>query len=281
MKLRLVVVAAASVLATSLLSASSEPASDSHGLLVVTANLREAYDKQDLADMHEMVVFTARLLDRVPRDPDILLLQEVRHSSAAFVARLLTKATGARFTVVVDPGRRPARRLPSRSVFRNTAIVINRETTRALAQGGFIGNAHGRRVGKNAYTLVTRRGASTKIALMSLHLMPHRSLATKRWVVKDASLLRRKYPDADLKVMAGDFNADRCLEFKPNCLLAPFYRELVRDRPYIDVVRAVAARRRGGVDYIFASGRPIAAGVDLDGKGRYSDHVFRWGITAP
>jgi Endonuclease/Exonuclease/phosphatase family len=274
------VVLAAVVAGVLLISGSASPTAGERGVVLVTANLREAYGADDLADLGEMAIFVDRLLQQLPRRPDVLLLQEVRHSSATRVARLLTRAVGDSYGVIVDPGRHPARHRARRSVFRNTGIVINRATMKRLAGGGFIGNAYGNRVGQNAYTLVAQRGARVRLALMSVHLMPHHLRATARWVDKDARLLRRKYPRAQLRIMAGDFNADRCRRWAPHCTPVAFYRTLVR-KPYSykDVVRAAAKRRRGGVDYVFATGTPVTAGVDLRGKGLYSDHAFRWGLV--
>ena len=63
------------------LAGSGSPESPVDELLVVSANLQEAFDDADVRDTKDIAGFSGRLLRQVPYKPDVLLLQEVRLSS--------------------------------------------------------------------------------------------------------------------------------------------------------------------------------------------------------
>ena len=290
-------------------------------VLVVTANLQEAFGRHDLRRLREIEVFVERLLPRIPYGPDVLLLQEVRHKSARKVARQLSAQTGISYGVAMDPGGNPWRETSRRVIRRDTAIVINRHTM-VEAQGGFVPTSyagrHGRpgtkepqklQVKQNAHALVRKRGTGVRLAVVSVH-WPGRRMATRRlgnlygvrWSRKIAEFLARRYPRTDqdnaARVIAGDFNRkSHAKQPSERRRPKPFWRVLTHEpHDYRDAVWMVDARPgnkdivNGGVDYIFARARVSRAGVDSAYDRRkalgnprkyYADHRFRWALITP
>ena len=70
-------------------------------VMVVTANLREAWSYSDVQSHWDMDKFVNRVLDEFRYRPDILALQEVRRASAKYVARKLSGKSGQRYQVVI------------------------------------------------------------------------------------------------------------------------------------------------------------------------------------
>ena len=54
-------------------------------VVVVTTNLQEAWQTADVRDHSEMENYVERLIDQLPYFPDVVLLQEVKLSSARYV----------------------------------------------------------------------------------------------------------------------------------------------------------------------------------------------------
>jgi hypothetical protein len=287
-------------------------------VLVVTNNLQEAFKERDLRRMGEVRNFTERLVDQVPYAPDVVLLQEVRRKSAAFVAERLTALTGSSFVLAKDPGPDPWYEVGRRVIKKETAIVINADTMRKTGAGGFLSQTHARSDGapghsytvkKTAYLPVAERGDGLELGLASAHfhldnLLRSKEIARrykKRWSVQIARLLKNKYPShsaSEIHVWGGDLNAARCVDpKKPYCALSPFWKTITRaPYNYIDTVYRVALRddnvvekRTGHTDYIFSKGRAITAGSDLSYKSElrsnpdiyYSDHRFYWAVVGP
>lgn len=99
-----------------------------------------------------------------------------------------------------------------------------------------------------------------------------------------------RYPNA-ARVIAGDFNKDRCAEKSGarDCEKALFWQNLTGDRwSYKDALFAVFEGGKegvglGGVDFVFTTGEPIDAGSDTSyNKSNpaefYSDHRFYWAL---
>ncbi|MGH2819428.1 MAG: hypothetical protein ACRDJ5_02105, partial [Actinomycetota bacterium] len=105
---------------------------------VVTANLLEGFSDRDLRNMSELDVFVNRLMDDLPSDPDVLLLQEVRSRSANRVAELLTRRTDDRYVVAQNAGRDPFKKRNGRILKRDTAVVINNKTMVEAGRSGYI-----------------------------------------------------------------------------------------------------------------------------------------------
>jgi hypothetical protein len=276
------------------------PQSPSGRALVVTTNLQESYEPDDVADHADMRVYVRELLLKVPYQPDALLLQEVKETSAEVVARILSRRTGATYVVA-----RVARRLrvetETRVTFSDSAIVLNAGTMRTVDPGGFITTSYrledGTRPKPNAkraaFLLADERAGPLRLSLASLHLVRSSDLVSteiddlykQRWSARIARFLQSAYPPAsanDVSVVGGDFNADRCSDACP----APFWAALTGDSiAHRDAVYSVAPFR--GVDYIFSNGGIYQAGVDTsydptlaagDVTRFYSDHRLRWAV---
>jgi hypothetical protein len=279
------------------------PPTTTERVLVVTANLQEAYDGKDVSRTGDMDHFVARLVRDAPQAPDVLLLQEVRHSSALYVARKLTAVIGSAYAIAVDPGRRPVRHTSKKTYQHDTAILLNRDTMTAVNAGGFLPTgtkrwqmAPGRApvVKYNAHLLAREKANGMVVPVMSVHLSPdyifkrHRTAvaARNRWASKIAAFMATRYSGAPGRYFAvgGDFNGPRCpVSGGDNCRQSKFYSNLM-ERAYRDSVRDVVVV--GGVDFIFTKTGVYDAGVD-DGYNRktardyYSDHQFRWSVAGP
>lgn len=261
-------------------------------LLVVTANLQQAYDKQDRS---EMDVFVNRLHNQVRRAPDVVLAQEVNHESARYVAGALTREFAPeRYRVAIGPPPGwPTQWTKCCVIQTETAILVNAGTVEDI-NGGYIKTsfpkwaaARGKtpQTKKNAF-LVARDGSGERWAFSSVHFSPRGSMRTakidskfrRRWTAKVARFLFTYFPRSH-KVIGGDFNDVRCVTRPPNCRVSSFWDEM-RDRRYKDVVFSVG-KGSNSVDYIFTKERAIAGGADYDYDGSpfYSDHPFRWGVV--
>ena len=279
-------------------------------VLVVTANLREAYpDGNDLQNDGDMRVFVKRLLAQVPFAPDVLLLQEVRKQSATFVARHLSRKTGRSYAAVVKPPRDIITEEQGRSVHTETAIVLNRSTMLPISRGGYIRTSYERadaapgqkvNVKRHAHIAAEERSTGTKIAIMSLRFVHITDLRSRevsfryryRWSNQVARFIARRYPATatGMRVIGGDFNAVRCLNNDPrSCREAGFWKLMTGDR-YSYLEALFHSGLATGVDYIFARNDVVDAGFDrnynADRAERglqpyYSDHRFRWGVITP
>ncbi|HEX2051811.1 MAG TPA: hypothetical protein VHJ34_14430 [Actinomycetota bacterium] len=286
-------------------------AAPSPEVVVVTANLQEAFDERDLRDMREMRVFVSRLLERAPA-PDVVLLQEVRGASAAYVAELLEARTEHDFAVVRDPGPEPWARRGNVVVKSETAVLIDADTMARAGRGGWLRQTHDpgdgapgetRTVKKTAYVPLEERATGMRVAVASAHFHLDNLLRTKtiaarykeRWSVEITRLLEREYPSS-VHVWGGDLNASRCRDARADgCVLSPFWKTMTTDPfRYDDVVYTVAVRdddvvekRTGHSDYVFADGAPVDAGSDITYKDElerdasvfYSDHRFFWAVV--
>lgn len=280
-------------------------------VVVVTANLQEAYDERDLRDMREMRVFVSRLLERAPA-PDVLLLQEVRRASAAYVAELLEARTGHDFAVVRDPGPEPWARRGGVIVKSETAVLIDADTMARAGRGGWLRQTHDaddgaagetRTVKKTAYVPLEQRATGLRVAVASAHFHLDNLLRSKRvaarykerWSVEITRLLQREYPSS-VHVWGGDLNASRCRDPRADgCVLSPFWKTMTTEPfDYDDVVYTVSVRdddvvekRTGHSDYVFTDGTPVDAGSDITYKDElehdssvfYSDHRFFWAVV--
>ncbi len=282
--------------------ASSTDPSASDRVLVVTANLREAYGFWDVAHHGDMKVFVRRLTDQVPSAPDVLLLQEVVHASSTWVARHLSDKTGFHYAVKVDPGRQAVRDSAKRIHDRETAILINTDTMSALSSGRYVGTSALRSevtagkyvaVKDQATMLVQERASGDKYALASVHLSPPggfishaiEKAARARWVDKITGFMAKHYQGAAFSTIGGDFNSSRCLSGGGNCAEAPFYKLITGALGYTNSVQAAGAGG-GGVDFVFTKAGTYKAGVDSSYNRRttsnfYSDHQFRWSVLGP
>ena len=278
-------------------------------ILVVTANVREAWEPRDVRATWDMQNFVSRLLPRIPYRPDVLLLQEVTSGSAATIARLLGRATGNRYAVVVKPWA-VAQRPDGRMLYkRDTAIVINRATMQETKPGGYLTHRYARsdavrgtpvQVVQTAYTVVHERRGRFDLPVSSSHFVMRRgTLRTEaldrryrlRWSRDIAARLRRFQSKRKiLRVAGGDFNAERCWveDSTGTCTkLLPWWKFLTETSRYSDALRERI--NVGGIDYVFGRGNVIRAGLDRtwtqaqrldhDAPDFYSDHRFRWALV--
>jgi hypothetical protein len=255
-------------------------------VVIVTINLEEGFNYgNDLRDMSEVNLFVTRLLKTFTRDPDVLLLQEVNSKSAHRVARLLTRKTGKTFRVAQDAGRRAWWQTKTRVYKADTAIVINSKTMKEIGSSGNIVTTYDPPTGKveykkNARALVRQRDGGLELALASVHI-PGAGPYTTR-VQKVANALAVKYGPATSQrfhVLGGDFNRVGVLSGKSfgQIKTEKWWVWLTGGaRNYNDSIYNVT--RSKGVDYIFAKGGVLGAGVD-GSKVAYSDHRFRWSFV--
>jgi endonuclease/exonuclease/phosphatase family metal-dependent hydrolase len=295
--------AASPSLSLSAASATSPPGK----MVVVTSNLRAAWGAQ--SDMPvRMGRYVNRLLDQTPYFPDVLMLQEVKRSSADKVASLLSDRTGNRYVVAVRPPKVPWHQTPKIRTETDSAIVINRTTTKKLDPGGYISltfkrsdaaDPHTRvEVNQHARLSVAEVSGSLKLSVASVHfqykLLKNHSLwrtYQKKWAKKVTSKLSEKYPGTRHTV-GGDFNRTRCIVpgGPDTCKRNPFWRVFVNHHDYRDSIYKVWRDGKkhlglGGVDFIFTKGDPTNARTDRDynkkaRSGFYSDHKFVWATVS-
>ncbi|MDQ3785495.1 MAG: endonuclease/exonuclease/phosphatase family protein [Actinomycetota bacterium] len=285
---------ASAICATALLPvgvAGAGPRSPLRKTVFITANLKEGFNDRDLKNMRELPIFVSRVLARVPYDPDVLLLQEVRRKSAAAVAQILTNRTGKRYTVAFGGARDPYTGTPRRITVRDSAIVLNRSTMTKVGDGGWLKELKDSSASRpmykgHAYGFARRKGTTMTFAMTSIHIQESSVNKTTRRI---ANKLASKRPDIDsgrYNVIGGDFNTSRLTS--PNNP-APYWSWLTGSpRRYRDAVYAVRGPMSTAVDYIFARAGVYGAGVDssYNNKTRdparfYSDHRFRWAALGP
>lgn len=276
-------------------------------MLVVTTNLRAAWGDQ--SDMPvRMKRYVHRLLNQTPYFPDALMLQEVKRRSARRVAALLSNRTGNDYIVAVRPPRIPWSETPKIHTETDSAIVIDRTTTKKLDPGGFISLKYKRsdaadpksrvEVNRHARLSVEERSGGLRMSLASVHFqykkLKNRSLwrtYQKKWAQKVAKKLATKYPGTTHTV-GGDFNRTRCITpgGAAKCTKNPFWRVFVRHHHYRDVIYKLWREGKkhlglGGVDFIFTKGTPLKGRIDRyynknDASTFYSDHHFVWGLIS-
>lgn len=299
--------AAATTLSSALLTgvSSTSPAFAAAGpevspagkVLVVTANLQEAFNASDLRNMSELGVFVPRLLKMVPHRPDVLLLQDVRKKAVLRTAELLTKQTGDRYRVGQSLRTEPWQKLPKKVWYSTeTAILVNTATMEIKGDGGFvrIKNPWGEpKAGYTeykgqAFTRAVERDGGADVGLMSVHLPKEpveNSTTAKRfgpWVERLAQFMKKRYPVAT-RIIGGDFNQTRCLGKDP-CREAPFWKTLTSAvHGYTDALWTIqepkhwSKRLPLGVDLIFTTDDVENAGGDVKNPPVfYSDHRFFW-----
>jgi endonuclease/exonuclease/phosphatase family metal-dependent hydrolase len=251
-------------------------------VMVIDANLMEVNRAPDVADPKDMENFVSILLTRLTYAPDALALQEVRRESAENVARFLSEQTGYRYGAVVADDQA----FLGDGVKRETAIVLNLDTMRALDDGGFLRDEVRARNGKvkdYAYLLAKERRGGLSMALVSVHLAganPDKERSTQQI----AEFVDERYSSPSrrqVEVIAGDFNSRRCVakEPTPDCEPRPSYDVITNGFGYQDAFLAGNpddAGRTKYIDYIFARAGVIDADADLERKARVgSDAEFK------
>lgn len=276
-------------------------------MLIVTTNLQEAWQTADMRSQSELDNYVERLLDQVPYVPDVLMLQEVRRKSGAYVRDLLSDATGDTYKWALRPPRRPWTQNPKRRTETDSAILFNAATTRALDGGGYISLTYRREhaadkverveTTRHARLSVSERAGELELAAASVHLQYGHLLERyvdryqTAWTNKLARALANAYPDA-VRNVGGDFNQDRCATKTGarDCTKSIFWRNLIDDPwNYSDALYEVFLDGKdgvglGGVDFIFTTGAALDAGSDTtydksNPNQFYSDHRFFWAVV--
>ena len=271
-------------------------------VMVVAANLREAWDYGDVKSHWDMDKFVNRLLDEFRYRPDILALQEVRKASAEYVARKLSGKSGQPYKVVGSIASDPYSPYGGgRAAAKATAIVINTKTMKVLNNGGYFATVAKPEhevepydpVFHQYFALLQKRGTNMKFATMSVHLLPRSYMASTdldryyrtKWSKQMHNKLRSRYGGkSGLRyLIAGDFNQLGCERgIGDDCRVkAPFWKKLT-DLGYKDT-----AKTFGTIDFIWSKGMPGALNSQDSGfrsmsdSKAYSDHAFRWAVLGP
>jgi endonuclease/exonuclease/phosphatase family metal-dependent hydrolase len=266
-------------------------------IVVVTANVQEAFGADDLKSMSELGVLVPRMLKQVPFRPDVVLLQDARKKAVDRIAQLLEKKTGDRYRVGQRLRREPWEKRPHKVWYSTeTAILVNSATMK-LEAGDFVriynpwGNPKKsyKEYKGQAYASATERDGDAEVGLMSVHLpkAPKNNAKTRKkygpWVERLAAFMDRKY-DGVTKVIGGDFNQTRCRSKDP-CKVTPFWSSLSSADPgYTEALWHVQEQKHWskrlplGVDWIFTTDGIENADGDVKNPPKfYSNHRFFWG----
>lgn len=270
-------------------------------ILVVTANLEEAWDARDRADASDLAAFARRVKAVAPHAPDVLLLQEVTRAASKRLVRLLKAKTSRTYAIAASAGRSPADVKKDHVITRETAILINVRTMERVGKRRYVDTTFARRHGsggglrevkRNAVALVRERKTGITYPITSVHFHTRRQLRSaelsrryrKLWVRRVDAFLTKTWPrHRHNAIIGGDFNAHRARWKKGHRLTQRWWRAM-ENRRFRDSIYEVAPF--GGVDYIFTRTRIAGAGVDADYDWRqaagtskyYADHQLRWAL---
>jgi hypothetical protein len=256
-------------------------------VLVVDANLQEAFQLPDVEDPTDMRNFVRTIGDRVPYEfaPDVVLVQEIRRASAQNLADLLAEAYGHRYVIAVDPGEAPWLDDGAR---RDTTAVYNDTTMRLGDEGGFVRTTNRAGEGKdNAYALLEERRGGLRVPVISLH-WAHRGdpVAHARQMVEQLDVAYPSPSMRQVEIVAGDFNVKRCLggaSWKSEELDCPeqdWYRVFTDEHDFTDAVLSASPDEIpqaqlddvARIDFLFARGSVVGAGSDLATKRELGRH---------
>jgi endonuclease/exonuclease/phosphatase family metal-dependent hydrolase len=265
-------------------------------VVVVTANVQEAFGADDVRNMSELGVLVPRLLKQVPHRPDVVLLQDARKKAVLRVAALLKKKTGDRYRVGQRLRREPWEKRPHKIWYSTeTAVLVNSATMKLQGSGGFVriynpwGNAkkNYKEYKGQAYAGAVERDGGAEVGLMSVHLpkAPTNNAKTRKrygpWAERLAAFMERKYDGT--KIIGGDFNQTRCKSKDP-CKVTPFWKSLSDAAPgYTEALWSVQEQKHWskrlplGVDWIFTTDGIENADGDVKNPPKfYSNHRFFW-----
>ena len=242
--------------------------------LVVTANLAEAFDSGDVSDHSELRSFISKLLRDAPRRPDVLLLQEVRRSSATWVAQQLSRATGGSYVVGNNLAATPWHVDGQGNWTETDTAIVFDKTRMRLLNSGFVSTKDpwSYRKGmkkRQAWALLQHRASGQKVGAFSLHFAKSPKNRQEYpamfagWTEKLAMFFHRNYPKAT-RMIGGDFN--HTTASVPSVLAQFGYGRIAPvEKPFV-------------VDYIFSTGIVGLSGRDADVP-TYSNHRYLWATT--
>lgn len=290
-------------------------------ILVVTANLAETHNPLDVAETGDMKAFAVRVDKLLPRPPDVILLQEVFVPSAEAVVKYLKQTTGAAYSIAVEPASKSPRTADkTRDYVRDTAVLLNNNTTKATGRKGILTTGYDPRhlnptwqtglvrMKEHGHVLALHKPSRTRLALMSIHLAPNAAVTpeerffqyTEEWVGQMCADMKKNYPrrGRQINILAGDFNNRRCVDKKETVTgeVMPMWARLQKEG-YKDAVFEIHGKddktltkqyEKGGakkvkrIDYIFVSGGDVVdASFDLSDPSAYSDHRLLWAVVRP
>lgn len=221
------------------------PLTPGNQLTVVSANLFEMWNNNDLGETRDMVHFAWRVRNVLSNPniavaaPDVVLLQEVTSESATTVATLLTSHTGRTYAVGVTaasgPGAVESNPTTGPIVRRETTIVYNTESVTLSSPAASLLSYPESQVEngwlslRQATALVTKRTTGKKFAVYATHFATHN-------MVKDhdlyggtwATFLKRRVTEiaayaGATPVIAGDFNRKPCINYTNSALASRGY----------------------------------------------------------
>lgn len=273
-------------------------------VLVVSWNLKEAFEHEDLQDDRDMRAASRRLAYNLPRHPDVLLLQEVIGSSARGVARFLSALTEKPYEVVTAPptSTHVMKSDPPHQTTRDTAIVINTSAMEKIGRVRWITcafdpedadpEADRLTTHQEACALLEHRASGRRIVVVAAHFVQHQGIKDMptenaykaQWLCYIDEEMDRAFPPGAKRaasVIGGDLNVTRSPGYpeKVEARERDFWKVMTRELGYVDAVYAMhsasdetlqAQYRRGmrmatkRIDYVFVKGTVTAASHDLD-----------------
>jgi len=285
-------------------------------ILVLDANLQEAFIASDVADPTDMWNFARRAAALLPYAPDVVLLQEVVEPSAINVATFLGEEVGHSYEVAIAPGPTAfpkADEAPDEQVQQETAILINSGTVQMMGERGFFETSYSPSDGiegqkaktkLHAYAAVREIQSKRTYPLMSLHFVPNQYFNSEevgwaykeRWSRSVAEFLDATFPPPKSggHIVGGDFNNRRCRDVieARGCERFPFWDVMTAENDYSDAIFTAGGAEEIGtakrIDYIFGRLDPTSAASDLayddeeksDPATFYSDHRLIWTLLA-
>jgi hypothetical protein len=268
-------------------------------VMILTCNLEEAFSGEDVVDPADMQHFADRVREKCPVAPDMLLVSEVRGASAINVANFLTEVTGFHYEVAVKPGEKPE---VSPGVVRDTAVILNADTMKAVDKGGHIEtDVKGGKSKQHARLLAEEKEGGMKVAGVSVHL-PAAKEDENASVSQIAKDLFAAYADEGAQdyVIAGDLSSSRVVDSGEGKFETSegtpkkFWNTLTQSNGFVDSIFSKKkeeideAKRLGATrtDYVFVKGHVIDAASDLDYVTKrddpgvfYSNHRFVWALV--
>jgi hypothetical protein len=275
----------------------------------------------DLQSHKELTNFTRRLPLWLPYAPDVMLLQEVDGPVAKQVAARLSNLFNDRYAAVILPDRplvtiQAANGTTHRKW--NTAVVINQQRVR-FVRGGYVRTSQKERdrtegiktIQHHAHALITERHTRMRAAVVAIHFNSNNFFTPEKlgeprrveWSRNVATFVRRRYEGADVTILGGEFCTRRCtntLRERVVCEESRMWTMLTEEFHYRDSVYEAnnssdadigeqATSNHGlekRIDYIFTSGRVLAASRDVgyrafEGDRDYiSDHKGDYALVA-
>ena len=278
-------------------------AQKSSDLLVVTWNLKEAFEHEDLKDNRDMRAAARRLANNLPRHPDVLLLTEVIGKPAQDVASFLSTLTKKTYSVVASAllNTHIVKEDPPHQTTRDTAIVVNTETMKKVGQVRWLSCAFAHEdadpeaehitTHQEPCVLLEHKPTGKRVAVVAAHFVQHQGIKDTptenrykaAWLRDIADEIEKTFPAGPKRaasVIGGDLNVDRCPgQEKVKVRERDFWKAMTKDKGYVDAVYAAncetdetlqAQYRRGKrtaekrIDYIFVKGNVKVASHDLD-----------------